>query len=171
MRAFALGDITTRRLILTTLSPADAEQMAGVLADRQLYEFIEGEPPAAGELRDRYQRLAAGSGRPDEVWLNWIVRQRQTRQPVGTVQATVIRKETVWSGWVAWVIGVPWQGLGYASEAAAGLVSWLRGQGVTVVNAAIHPAHRASQRVARRAGLELTGEELDGEQVWRSRSG
>lgn len=167
MRTFAPGDITTSRLILTTLSAADAEQMAGVLGDQQLYEFIGGSPPDVSELRTRYQQQAAGSGNPDEVWLNWIVRLRDTRQPVGTVQATVVRKATVWSAWVAWVIGVPWHGLGYASEAAAALVSWLRGQGVAIVNAAIHPAHQASQRVASATGLTLTSDEVAGEQVWR----
>jgi RimJ/RimL family protein N-acetyltransferase len=167
VRVFAPGDITTSRLILTRLTLADAEQMAGVLADQQLYEYIGGGPPDVSDLRDRYQRQAAGSGNPDEIWLNWIVRLRGTRQPVGTVQATLIRKVTVWSAWVAWVIGVPWQGLGYASEAAAALVSWLHGQGVAVVNAAIYPANQASQRVARSAGLALTSDEVDGEQVWR----
>jgi RimJ/RimL family protein N-acetyltransferase len=159
--------IRTSRLVLTRVGPADAGPMAAVLADERLYEYIGGRPPSVSELRERYRRQAAGSGMPAEIWLNWTVCLRGTRQPVGTVQATVIRKETVWSAWIAWVIGVPWQGCGYASEAAAALVNWLRGQGVAAINAAIHPAHRASQRVARQAGLALTSDEVDGEQVWR----
>jgi RimJ/RimL family protein N-acetyltransferase len=169
--AFALGEITTSRLILTGLSPADAEQMAGVLAAEQLYEYIGGGPPAVSELRERFGRQGAGSGNPDEIWLNWIVRLRRTGQPVGTMQATVLRQAAAWSAWVAWVIGAPWQGLGYASEAAAAMVSWLRCQGAASVSAAIHPEHRASQHVARQAGLALTSDVVEGEQIWRITGG
>lgn len=197
MRTFGMPEITTSRLVLTRLRPADAEAMVAVLAGERLYEFIGGEPPSLAGLRDRYLRLAAGSARPGEAWLNWIVRERETRQPVGTVQATIQLTEqpqarasgqsatqagapaaataaaeagqawTAWVAWVAWVIGAAWQGRGYASESATALVDWLRGQGVTTINAAIHPAHLASAAVARRAGLVLTSAEVDGEQVWR----
>jgi RimJ/RimL family protein N-acetyltransferase len=191
MGTFGMPEITTRRLVLTRLAAADAAAMVAVLADEKLYEFIGGQPPGLAELRDRYLRLAAGSARPGEAWLNWIVRERETRQPVGTVQATIqltaqpraracgqpaaragpptaaAEAGQAWTAWVAWVIGAAWQGRGYASESATALVDWLRGQGVTTINAAIHPAHVASAAVARRAGLVLTSAELDGEQVWR----
>ncbi len=71
------------------------------------------------------------------------------------------------SAGVAWVIGVPWQGHGYAAEAAAGLVGWLLGQGATVVTACIHPDHHASAAVAAQAGLSVTDNMIDGERVWR----
>ena len=196
MRTLATDQIATSRLVLSALRPADAAEMTAVLADEQLYEFIGGRPPTAAELRERYLRLAAGSGRPDEIWLNWIVRQRATRRPVGTVQATVktaieTAVETARPGaaprtgelmtgsaasgalagpirtaWVAWVIGASWQGRGYGAEAATALLNWLRGQGIAIINAAIHPANLASAGVARRAGLIPTSAELDGEQVW-----
>ena len=113
-----------------------------------------------------------------------------TRRPVGTVQATVKsavetarpdaapRTGALMTGpaaqarwlirtaWVAWVIGASWQGHGYGAEAATALVSWLRGQGIGIINAAIHPANLASAGVARRAGLVPTSAEVDGEQVW-----
>lgn len=200
MRTLALDEIATSRLALSGLRPADAAEMTAVLADERLYEFIGGRPPTAAELRDRYLRLAAGSGRPDEIWLNWIVRQRVTRRPVGTVQATVktavetaaetaaesgipgaapqagalmtgsaasgVLAGAIRTAWVAWVIGASWQGRGYGAEAATALVNWLRGQDISIINAAIHPANLASASVARRAGLVPTSAELDGEQVW-----
>ncbi len=70
------------------------------------------------------------------------------------------------TAWVAWVIGAGWQGRGYGAEAATALLTWLRGQGIAIINAAIHPANQASAGVARRAGLIPTSAELDGEQVW-----
>jgi RimJ/RimL family protein N-acetyltransferase len=68
---------------------------------------------------------------------------------------------------VAWVIGMGWQGRGYAAEAAAGLVGWLLGHGATVITACIHPDHHRSAGVAARAGLRPTEDMADGERVWR----
>jgi RimJ/RimL family protein N-acetyltransferase len=160
--------ITTSRLTLTALRPEDADEMIEVLSGDRLHEFIGGRPGNRDEVRDRYRRLAAGSCNPKEVWLNWIVRRRLDSRLVGTVQATVVDRDSTCEAYVAWIVGVPWQNRGIASEAATALVDWLRDRGVVVINAHIHPDHAASARVAGRAGLEPTGEQIDGEQVWRS---
>ena len=65
------------------------------------------------------------------------------------------------------MIGLPWQGFGFASEAAQALVRWLEGRGIRTITAHVHPDHHASSSVASRAGL-LPTEEIDhGERVWR----
>jgi RimJ/RimL family protein N-acetyltransferase len=168
----AAGPIETGRLVLTPLREADAPEMAMVLGDPRLHEFTGGEPLALPDLSARYRRWEAGSGTSAEDWLNWIVRVRDTgavATAAGTVQATVTRRPGVpaASGEIAWVIGVPWQGQGYAAEAATALVAWLTAAGVTPVTASIHPRHRASERVAERAGLAPTSQTVDGERVWR----
>jgi RimJ/RimL family protein N-acetyltransferase len=160
--------ITTERLSLVPQRPEDADEMVAVLQDQRLHEFIGGHPAALDELRSRYARLAAGSSNPDEVWLNWIVRRNSDSQPVGTVQATLTNDQETWTAHVAWVIGTAWQKQGYASEAARALVDWLHERGIDHVIAHIHPDHGASAIVATRAGLMLTEEEVEGEQVWRA---
>jgi 3-carboxy-cis,cis-muconate cycloisomerase len=159
--------IGTERLVLAPLRPEDADELAEVLADPRLHEFIGGRPATPEELRARYAAMVAGPGRPGEQWRNWTVRRRGDLQAVGTVQATLTGGEEGWTAVVAWVVGVPWQGRGYASEAARALVGWLGGRGVAGIQAHIHPDHLASARVATRAGFEPTPEEVDGEQVWR----
>jgi RimJ/RimL family protein N-acetyltransferase len=144
--------------------------MVAVLVDERLYGFIGGPLTSSDEVRDRYERLAGGSGKPDEVWLNWIARRRSDSRPVGTMQATLRSVEDGWTADIAWLIGVPWQNQGLASEAAVALVGWLRSRGVEDIRANIHPEHAASAAVAARAGLEPTDDEVDGERVWRSRS-
>ena len=163
------GDATieTARLRLEPLRAENADEMAAVLGDERLHEFIGGRPPTVAELRDRYARLAAGSPSPDEVWLNWIVRCRTTSTAIGSVQATLAVRSNPGKAHVAWVIGVDWQRQGFASEAACALVEWLRSQGIDDVFANIHPDHRASAAVARRAGLEPTDQYVDGERTWR----
>jgi RimJ/RimL family protein N-acetyltransferase len=155
--------IETVRLELVPLRVEDADELAGVLDDERLHEFIGGRPATAEELRDRYARLVAGSGDPGERWLNWVVRNREGGRAVGTVQATVRGPRAA----IAWVVGVDSQGRGYASEAALALVGWLEQQGVAEVVANVHPDHVASERVAARAGLEATEDTVDGERVWR----
>jgi RimJ/RimL family protein N-acetyltransferase len=68
---------------------------------------------------------------------------------------------------IAWLIGVPWQGRGFAAEAARGLVDWLERAGVSVITAHVHPDHHASSAVAARGGLEPTDRIDDGERVWQ----
>lgn len=159
--------ITTTRLALTPLAEADAAQMAVVLGDERLHEFIGGRPATPAELKASYRRLAAGSGRPDELWLNWIVRLvAGPGQAVGTVQATVTADGADLTAAVAWVVGAGWQRNGYAGEAASALVSWLAAWRPVTILACIHREHLASQRVAARAGLAPTDRDADGEQVW-----
>jgi len=164
--AFAPAVIGTDRLVLDPLRPADADAMVDLLGDERLHGYTGGRPADRAQLRRRYQRLAEGSGDPDEIWLNWIVREAAGRAPVGTVQATVVRVGGTASAEVAWVVGVPWQGRGYAGEAARALVHWLYRQGAARITANIHPDHHASARVAQRAGMAVTDRQVDGERVW-----
>jgi RimJ/RimL family protein N-acetyltransferase len=170
-RDFTAADLATKRLRLTPLSVEDAETMVVVLDDERLHEFIGGTPPTLPELRSRYWTMVAGSGNPMEIWLNWIVRLRSSLEPIGTVQATLINGGTGWAAHIAWVIGVPWQGQGYATEAAGALASWLLERGASVLLATIHPDHVVSGKVAARIGLLRTSEEIDGELVWHSPTG
>jgi RimJ/RimL family protein N-acetyltransferase len=161
------GVITTARLLLVPLRVEDADEMATLLDDERLHEYIGGRPATAAELLKRYAKLVTGPSRAGDEWLNWIVRTKDDSAAVGTVQATVRRGDAGSRAHVAWVIGVPWQGQGFASEAACALVEWLRAGEIESVFAHIHPAHEASAAVARRAGFEPTGDVVDGETVWR----
>ena len=160
--------IPTARLELRPLLPAHAPEMAGVLSDPALHTFTGGAPLAPEALRARYERLVAGSPDPEAVWCNWVLHASAERCLVGTVQATVGGPAADRAAEVAWVVGTPWQGRGYATEAARALVGWLAGRSVTRVVAHIHPRHQASAAVARAAGLAPTGHVRDGEVRWRA---
>jgi RimJ/RimL family protein N-acetyltransferase len=166
-----------------------AEEMVGLLADRRLYAFYDDEQsPSLEQLRDRYSRQAAGLS-PDgrEVWHSWIVRERESGAAIGFVQATVgatagtslasvDTADTPYDGRtsaeLAWVIGVAWQGRGYATEAAAGVRDAVRGPGsvtgddVALVHAHIAPGHAASETVARRLGMRPSDAVHEGEIRW-----
>ncbi|MDF3147630.1 MULTISPECIES: GNAT family N-acetyltransferase [unclassified Streptomyces] len=158
--------IVTARLDLLPLRVEHAEEMAVVLADPALHTFIGGAPHSPDDLRARYERLVAGSPDPGVSWCNWVLRLRAQSRLVGTVQATVTAAQDRGAE-IAWVVGMPWQGRGFASEAARGLVTWLGQRSVGTVVAHIHPDHLASAAVATAAGLAPTEEEQDGETRWR----
>ena len=158
--------LATARLDLVPLRPTDADEMVAVLADPELYAFTGGQPPGRDELRERYERQSVGrSADGTEVWHNWIVRRRAEGDAIGFVQATIV--DAGRSADVAWLIGVPWQGHGFAAEAARAMVDWLQVAGTSVITAHIHPDHHASAAVAARCGLEPTDRIEDGEVVWQ----
>ena len=157
----------TERLDLEPLTADHAAELAPVLDDAALHEFIGGAPLPAAALAQRYARLVARRS-PDghHLWGNWVMRDRDTGDAIGTMQVTMpAGGPGAGSAEVAWVVGLRAQGRGYAKEAARGLVTLLREAGWTVA-AHIHPAHQASQRVARAAGLSPTEEVQDGEIRW-----
>ena len=55
------GVITTERLSLTPLRPGDADELAGVLADPRLHEFIGGRPDTLEAVGDRVRVRVTGT--------------------------------------------------------------------------------------------------------------
>jgi RimJ/RimL family protein N-acetyltransferase len=160
--------LATERLLLSPLRASDAAEMFPVLGDIRLHGFTGGKPAASlVELTARYIRLETGLERPTEVWVNWIVRLKAGAMAIGTVQATIF-EEAGRTAEVAWVIGVAWQGRGYATEAADALVAWLRASGVGRIRAHVHPDHVASEAVAVRLGMHAMTVHHGGETVWES---
>ena len=155
----------TEPLALRPLSVEDARVMADVLADPALYQFTGGAPPTEDELTRQYRVQTRGhSADGSEEWLNLVVLLGPAREPVGYVQATVPADGS--AAEIAWVIGGPWQGMGYAHRAVRLLLDRLADRRVRAVVAHIHPEHVASNRVAARAGLAATAVVVDGEIRW-----
>jgi RimJ/RimL family protein N-acetyltransferase len=165
--AIVAEPIHARRLTLVPLRAGHAGEMAAVLADLDLYTFTGGSPPTTQALRARYERWIAGSPDPAVSWCNWVIQLHSPPCLTGTVQATIATGGDQQTAEVAWVVGIPWQGRGIATEAARALVGWLRGKSVRTVIAHIHPDHRPSAAVAAAAGLAPTAHWQDGEIGWR----
>ncbi len=165
--------ILTPRLELVPVAADDADELAEVFGDERLYGFLAGHPTTAEKLRASFARLAAArlADREGTAQRNWTVRRRGDGRAVGMLQAAFSDRGR--AAEIAWAVGVPWQGQGIASEAARAVVGWLERHGVATITAHIHPDHRASAKVAARAGLRATGEYRDHEgireQLWRRR--
>lgn len=163
--------LDTDRFVLEPLSVKHTKEMAAVLAPRELYTFIGGEPLAEDALRARYTRQSVGHSPDDDAgWLNWVIRSRTTHDVVGYVQATLTVEDEMLTADIAWLITPSAQHRGAATESAAAVLAWLHEQQVRVARALIHPEHHASTRVARRLGLAPTTVIVDGESVWELRT-
>jgi len=88
---------------------------------------------------------------------------------VGTVQATVVEERDGPVAEVAWVIATRrFRASGYAREAATAMVSRLHEDRPVTIRAHVHPAHTASQSVARAVGMSETATLVDGEVRWQT---
>ena len=142
----------------------DAPAMVMVLSSPELYRYTGGTPPTEEQLTETYARQIVGFS-PDrsQEWLNWIVLDLE-QHPVGYVQATLDVGTD--AAEIAWVIGVPWQGRGYATSAVQLMLTDLAARGVTTIVADIHPDNVPSQGVAKRIGMQPTSQVIDGEVRW-----
>ena len=163
----AAEPIETARLTLEPLRVEHAGEMVEVLSAPALYAVHRRQ---ASLDRAAPSAIHTAGGRPfagrSRGMANWIARDRDTGIAVGTVQATLTDGDGGSTAEIAWVIGAAHQRRGYATEAAAAMVEWLRAKGIATVTAHIHPGHKASMGVATHLGLTATDVAEDGETRW-----
>lgn len=119
-----LQAITTPSIVLEPLTVAHAPAMFDVLADAEIYRYLDYAPPPSVEhLREVYQRLEARRS-PDgaELWLNWAICLPQ-HPPLGYVQATVLASGR--SAFIAYVLASRHWGRGYAQAATQAMLGHL----------------------------------------------
>lgn len=149
--------LETARLLLEPLGPQHATALYAPLNDPRLYLFIPQDPPSSPQrLRERYVALAARRS-PDgrEVWLNWVMRRRDTGADVGTVEATVLADRTAL---LAYMVFPPYQGQGFAREGCARMLAHLvEDYHVRSVAADIDTRNSASIHLVEALGFERIG--------------
>jgi ElaA protein len=118
-----------------------------------IYQYMQERPQTSVEtMQMRYARLEQGAPSGcGELWLNWLVRDAQTKQTLGTVQATVLRNACAEIGYVltpkAW-------GRGIGTQCIQWLTKVLQSRyGMQKVIAQIDVRNIASWRAAEKAGM------------------
>jgi RimJ/RimL family protein N-acetyltransferase len=164
--AVNLEDITSERAVLVALRADDADELAGLLEEERMREWLRARD--VGELRERFATWESRrSPDGDESWLNWVVRERHDARALGWLQATVRGDAAT----VTYAILPAERGAGAAADAVRALVRWLHHTlGVVMVTAEIDETHEASVRVAVSAGFERTIRRTGDEVVWEHRS-
>ena len=149
--------LQTDRLLLEPLGPQHATALYAPLSDPRLYLFIPQDPPSSPQrLQERYVALALRRS-PDgrEVWLNWVMRRRDTGADVGTVEATVRADQTAF---LAYMVFPPYQGQGFAREGCARVLAHLvEDYHVPRMAADIDMRNNASIHLVEALGFERSG--------------
>jgi [ribosomal protein S5]-alanine N-acetyltransferase len=115
--------VDSYRLILEPVTEMHASEMVGILQDESVHEFIPSNPPSLNGLRDQYRKWESRRS-PDksELWLNWVARLKSNQSVCGHFQAGVNLDQDVT---LAWIVGVPFQGQGLATEALMAIMEFL----------------------------------------------
>lgn len=153
--------LETPRLLLEPLRPEHAALVFEDLRDPALHELIPTDPPGSlAALEERYRRLATRSS-PDgtEAWLNWVARLRSSKEPVGTIEATVYPDARAH---LAYTVFRRFWRRGFAKEACARVVESLRADSrVALFVIELDTRNVASIRLAESLGFERTGMKKD----------
>ncbi len=156
--------LQTRRLWLEPLRAGHAEEAWPHLDDERMWRFFPLLRPRSLEhVREIYARRQRGypASQREEVWENWLARDRTSGNVVGDVQAT-IRPERL-NACIAYSTYAAHQRRGYAREAVAAVIEHLRTMhGLRRLMAEIHARNLASYRLIESLGFtrtKTTGEE------------
>jgi RimJ/RimL family protein N-acetyltransferase len=143
----------TERLQIEPLESRHASELHAVLSDPEIYRFIPQEPPSLDQLEKRYKYLERRTSPDGTVqWLNWALRQRETGNLIGTIQATVLPDKTAM---IAYELGPGYWGQGYATEALKWLLdSWKETGEVNSTRAYVDTRNKPSIRLLERLGFE-----------------
>jgi ribosomal-protein-alanine N-acetyltransferase len=116
--------LQTHRLALEPLTVGHADELLAPLADPRLYTHVPQDPPESlDKLRERFVFLSTRrSPVGDQLWLNWVMRDRHDGQCCGRVQATVT---TDARAWIAYEVFAERWGRGFATEACSRMLEWL----------------------------------------------
>ena len=158
-------EIHTQRLILEPVRSAHAEEAWPHVDDGRMWTYFTHLRPASIlDLRRQYAKWERGSLAADQIWWNWICRERTTGTLTGSMQTTVFPGEHV--AYVAYAIYPENQRKGYAREAVRALIERVRDTfGVTRFIAEMDTRNEPSYRLAERLGFARM-QSRDGEFVY-----
>jgi RimJ/RimL family protein N-acetyltransferase len=147
---------TTERLILRPLQLADAAQIQELFPHWEIVKYMLNTipwpypPDGAAQF---LSEIAIPQEESGEAW-HWSLRLRSNPDQLIGVISLRIGDDTNRGFW----LGLPWQGRGYMSEAAAWVNDyWFETLGLPVLHVSKAIANTASRRISEKQGMRLVG--------------
>jgi RimJ/RimL family protein N-acetyltransferase len=149
----SVPELQTARLVLEPVRASHAPEIWPQLDDERMWRYFPALRPATLEdLRRLYEKWERGSRLDDEMWLNWLCRERPQGVLVAAMQATVYMRER--AAYLAYAVYPLHQRKGYAREAAQCVIAHVRERyGVERVFAEMDTRNEASFRLAESLGF------------------
>lgn len=140
----------TPRLHIEQLRAEHLPELAVLLRHHAVYEHIGGIPTTEDFILDRERALRGpGASRRNERWLNFLVRERTTRQMLGRLEATL--HDSIAE--VAFLFSPTFWGQGFAQEALAWMHTEIQhAYGIASFWATTIPENKKCQTLLQRGG-------------------
>jgi RimJ/RimL family protein N-acetyltransferase len=149
--------LETERLFLEPLRREHARELFHLYQDPRIYRYMEHRPPSSIEaLEERCARLESRRDpEGQDLWLNWVMRLRESRQCIGRVEVT-LREDL--GAWLAYEMSPLFWGAGYATEACRRVLALLLDDyAVREILATVDQRNERSIRLLERLGFERCG--------------
>lgn len=153
--------LESKRLVYERLTQDHAVELQCALCDPKVYEHVDdGLAPTFDELIKSFALRESGTPdhRRDEIWIDYVVRTKDSATAIGRVEATVIEQRAE----VAYLLGpAHWQ-KGYGSEALVWLQHFLQeNYDVGEFWATVTPENEPSKRLLlKNSYVEVSSEKL-----------
>lgn len=146
--------LRTARLDLEPVRREHAREAWPLLDDERLWRYFPSQRPATlDDLQRLYDKWDRGSAHANQVWCNWLCRERSSGQLVASTQATIFPHEAV--SYVAYMVYVQHQRKGYAREATEAVIAYARSAyAVNTFFAEMDKRNEASYRLAESLGFK-----------------
>jgi RimJ/RimL family protein N-acetyltransferase len=155
-----MARLTTDRLILRPWSPDDARDALEVYGDPEIARWLVpamSVVPDETTMRTFLREWIQDPAQEIPPCGHWALERRDDGRLVGGMSLRPLppAEEDIE---FSWQLARPFWGQGYAIEAARVLAAWAFTQGVEEVYAVMHSRNTRSAALARRLGMEWTGE-------------
>lgn len=137
------------------MTSAHARIMYPKLLDKNIYRYIEEEPPSSiEELKKQYENKYARWNSEDPRWRNWII--LIGNEAAGYVQATITKDEAV----LGWVVFNEYQGKGVGTNSVCAMIKEIiRDTGIKKFICTIEKNNVPSRKLARKLGFNFIHED------------
>ncbi len=123
--ANAAPALRTARLDLEPVRADQADEAWPKVDDDRMWTYFPALRPASlNELRALYAKWSRGSTNPEQVWWNWLCRERDSRELAGSLQSTIFPAKRV--SYLAYAIYPAYQRKGYAREGSLAVIESVR---------------------------------------------
>jgi len=117
-------ELKTRRLLLRTVRPGDAEAIYGYRSRPEISRY-QGEPKSAASVRARIELIAAAKPAAPRTWHQLAIVEKESGALIGDVSIHFKDEKQAELGYT---LSPGSQGRGFATEAVAAVVDWLFGK-------------------------------------------
>jgi len=149
--------IETDRLVLRRIELSDAQDLAKLLSDKSVLEYLPGIPTGyTTEMAKGYITKVLEGKYKDNTFYDWAIAEKGLNRLVGRITVYKQDQDRRMADLV-WYVMPECRGKGFVTEAAKAVVKYLQDVGFERIEAFANIENSSSQRVMEKAGFQCEG--------------